>query len=125
MFDKPTPILVKITEIEQCEDSFLEQFDSGVYEEVVNRYAEIINSHCEQCEFFIKILSDYNGFTTSKKPSEKLNEFIELQWKEYMSEFSVNGIDEEIQEAVTKIIMHNIIKRRFTIDRIKREVNLC
>lgn len=46
------PILVKITEIEQCEDSFLEQFDSGVYEEVVNRYAEIINSHCEQCEFF-------------------------------------------------------------------------
>lgn len=119
------PILVKITEIEQCEDSFLEQFDSGVYEEVVNRYAEIINSHCEQGEFFIKILSDYNGFTTSKKPSEKLNEFIELQWKEYMSEFSVNGIDGEIQEAVTKIIMHNIIKRRFTIDRIKREVNLC
>lgn len=119
------PILVKITEIEQCEDSFLEQFDSGVYEEVVNRYAEIINSHCEQCEFFIKILSDYNGFKTSKKPSEKLNEFIELQWKEYVSEFKVDGIDEEIQEAITKIIIHNILKRRFTIDRIKKEVNLC
>lgn len=43
------PILVQITEIEQCEDSFLEQFDSGVYEEVVNRYSEVINSHCEQC----------------------------------------------------------------------------
>lgn len=119
------PILVKITEIEQCEDSFLEQFDSGLYEEVINRYAEIINSHCEQCEFFIKILSDYNGFKTTKKASEKLNDFIELRWKDYVSEFNVDGIDEEIQEAIAKIIIHNIIKRRFTIDRIKKEVNLC
>ncbi len=119
------PILVKITEIEQCDDSFLEQFDLGVYEEIVNRYAEIINSHCEQCEFFIKILSDYNGFKTTKKESEKANEFIELRWKDYVSEFNVEGIDEEIQEAITKIIIYNIIKRRFAIDRIKREVNLC
>lgn len=119
------PILVKITEIEQCEDSFLEQFDLGVYEEVINKYAEIINSHCEQCEFFIKILSDYNGFKTTKKASEKLNDYIEKRWKDYVSEFSVDGIDEEIQEAITKIIIHNIIKRRFTIDRIKKEVNLC
>lgn len=119
------PILVKITEIQQCDDSFLEQFDLGVYEEVVNRYAEIINSHCEQCEFFIKILSDYNGFKTTKKESEKANEFIELRWKDYVSEFNVEGIDEEIQEAITKIIIYNTIKRRFTIDKIKREVNLC
>lgn len=42
-----------------------------------------------------------------------------------MSEFKVDGIDEEIQEAITKIIIHNILKRRFTIDRIKKEVNLC
>lgn len=119
------PILVKITEIEQCDDSFLEQFDSGVYEEVVHRYAEVINTHCEQCEFFIKILSDYNEFNSSRKASEKINEFIELKWKEYVSEFHVDIVDEEIQEAITKIIIHNIIKRRFAIDRIKNEVNLC
>lgn len=119
------PILVKITEIEQCEDTFLEQFDSGVYEEVVNRYAEIIDSHCEQCEFFIKVLSDYNNFKTNKKQSEKLNEFIETKWKEYVSEFDVDGVEEEIQEAIVKIVIHNIIKRRFTIDRIKKGVELC
>lgn len=118
------PILVKITEIEQCEDTFLEQFDSGVYEEVVNRYAEIIDSHCEQCEFFIKVLSDYNNFKTNKKQSEKLNEFIETKWKEYVSEFDVDGVEEEIQEAIAKIVIHNIIKRRFTIDRIKKGVDL-
>jgi len=119
------PILVKITEIEQCEESFLEQFDSGVYEEVVNRYAKIIDSHCEQCEFFIKILSDYNEYKTDKKGMEKSNEFIESHWKMYVSEFDVSGVHEEIQEALTKIIVHNIIKRRYTIDKIKEEVNLC
>ena len=119
------PILVQITEIEQCEDSFLEQFDSGVYEEVINRYSEVINSHCEQCEFFIKVLSDYNNFKTEKKQSEKLNEFIEIQWKDYISEFAVDGVEEEIQEALAKIVIHNIIKRRFTIDRIKKGVKLC
>lgn len=119
------PILVKVTEIDQCEDAFLEQFDSGVYEEVVNRYSEIIDSHCEQCEFFIKVLSDYNNFRTVKKQGEKINEFIESQWKEYISEFAADGVEKEIQEALAKIVIHNIIKRRFTIDRIKKGVKLC
>lgn len=118
------PLLVKITEIDQCDDEFLEQFDSSVYEETVNRYADIINSHCEQCEFFIKILSDYNLFKTDKKPIEKMAEFIEKNWENYASEFYVEGLEREIQEAITKIVMHNIIKRKFTIDRIKKEVNL-
>ena len=96
-----------------------------MYEEVVNRYSEVINSHCEQCEFFIKILSDYNNFKTEKKQSEKLIEFIEIQWKDYISEFAVDGVEEEIQEALAKIVIHNIIKRRFTIDRIKKGVKLC
>ena len=73
------PILVQITEIEQCDDSFLEQFDSGVYEELVNRYCEVINSHCEQCEFFIKILSDYNNFKTEKNQRKKINKYIEIK----------------------------------------------
>ena len=96
-----------------------------MYEEVVNRYSEIIDSHCEQSEFFIKVLSDYNNFRTVKKQGEKINEFIESQWKEYISEFAADGVEEEIQEALAKIVIHNIIKRRFTIDRIKKGVKLC
>ena len=118
------PLLVKITEIEQCDDEFLEQFDSSVYEEIVNRYADIINSHCEQCEFFIKILSDYNSFKTEKKLNEKMADFIEKNWENYVSEFYVEGLESEIQEAITKIVIHNIIRRKFAIDRIKKEVNL-
>ena len=56
---------------------------------------------------------------------KKLNEFIEIQWKDYISEFAVDGVEEEIQEALAKIVIHNIIKRRFTIDRIKKGVKLC
>lgn len=119
------PLLVKITEIEQCDEKFLEQFDTSVYEEVINRFSDIINSHCEQCEFFIKILSDYNAFKTDKKMSEKMYDFIEKYWNDYVSEFCAEDLEEEIQEAITKIVMHNIIRRKYAIDRIKKEVNLC
>lgn len=118
------PILVKITEIEQCDDEFLEQFDSSVYEEIVNRYADTINSRCEQCEFFIKILSDYNSFKTEKNSNEKMADFIEKNWENYVSEFYVKDVEREILEAMTKIVIHNIIRRRFAIDRIKKEVNM-
>lgn len=119
------PLLVKITEIEQCDDSFLEQFDLGMYEEVANKYSELIDSHCERCEFFIKILSDYNNFKTEKNLNEKLNDFIEEYWNEYISEFAVDGVEKEVQEALAKIIIHNIIKKRFTITKIKKGVKLC
>lgn len=118
------PILVKITEIEQCHDEFLNQFDPSVYEEIVNRYADTINSSCEQCEFFIKILSDYNLFKTEKKSNEKMADFIEKNWENYVSEFYVEDVEEEILEAMTKIVIYNIIRRRFAIDRIKKEVNM-
>ena len=39
--------------------------------------------------------------------------------------YTSDGVEEEIQEALAKIVIHNIIKRRFTIDRIKKGVKLC
>ena len=73
---------------------------------------------------FIKVLSDYNNFKTEKKQSEKLNEFIEIQWKDYISEFAVDGVKKRIQEALARIVIHNIIKRRFTMIE-SRKVKLC
>lgn len=35
------PLIVKITEISQCDDEFLGQFDSCVYEEIVNRWTYV------------------------------------------------------------------------------------
>lgn len=47
-------------------------------------------------------------------------EFVNNRWREYYQDFSVDGIDPETQEVLTKVVLYNIIRRRFTIDKIKR-----
>ena len=65
------PIIVYETDINRCDDNFLNQFDIGVYDEVVRLYGSTIDSCCERVEFFTKILYDYTQFPNTKKQMEK------------------------------------------------------
>lgn len=98
------PILVLETDISRCDDSFLEQFDIGVYDEVVRLYGKTIDSCCERIDFFTKILYDYTQFSGSKRLMDKCQEFINGNWENYKEYFSVEGIDVETLEALTKIV---------------------
>lgn len=118
------PILVYETDINRCDDDFLNQFDIGVYDEVVRLYGSTIDSCCERIEFFTKILYDYTQFLSTKKQMEKCQEFIDLSWENYKSEFFSEGIDDETLEALTKIVLYNVIRRRITIDKVRQGVNL-
>ena len=42
----------------------------------------------------------------------------------YKTEFMAPGIDDETLEALTKIILYNVLRRRKLIESIRREVNL-
>lgn len=70
------PILVYETDINRCDDDFLNQFDIGVYDEVVRLYSSIIDSCCERIEFFTKILYDYTQFFSSKKQMENAKSLL-------------------------------------------------
>lgn len=118
------PILVHETDINHCDDDFLNQFEIGTYEEIVHLYSRIINSCCERIEFFTKILYDYIQFHSTKNPMEKCKDFIDHYWENYKSEFSSDNIDAQTLEGLTKIILYNVIRRRITINKIKKEVNL-
>ena len=118
------PILVMITELSRCDDKFLSQFDEGVYEEVSYRYAELINNHCENCEFFIKVLSSFNAFKQSFNSRDVVNSYINEKWCSVADEYFSEIEDYEIKEAITKIVMYQIIKQRFAIDRVKEGKNL-
>ena len=118
------PILVLETDIRRCDEDFLEQFEMGVYDEAVRQYSNVIDSCCERVEFFTKILYDYSQFSGSKSLKEKCSEFIESNWENYKENFSSDKIDGETLEALTKIVLYNVIRRRIAIDRIKQEVNL-
>lgn len=118
------PILIYETDIKRCDDDFLNQFDIGVYDEVTRLYSSTIDSCCERVEFFTKILYDYTQFSSEKKQMEKCMDFIDHFWEMYKSEFASERIDDETLEALTKIVLYNVIRRRITIDRIRQGVNL-
>lgn len=54
----------------------------------------------------------------------KCREFINATWENYQENFSVVGIEKETKEALTKIVLYNVIHRRITIDKVKQGVNL-
>lgn len=118
------PILVIATDVEQSDEDFLEQFDSSLYDEIVSRYKETIDTCCERVEFFTKVLYDYNLFKGNHTPSKKCLEFVEACWQNYTPEFNIDGIDEETLEGLIKIIVYNIVRRRHSIDKIKKGVAL-
>lgn len=118
------PILVKVTEDNGLDEEFRNQFDIGLLEEVRNRYADIIENHCERCEHFIKILSGFNSFQSKKKPIEKINDFIEKKWNDYSNEFSSEIVEDEVKEAITKIVIYKVLRQRYAINHVKERTNI-
>jgi hypothetical protein len=118
------PVIVIVTNDERCDESLLDEFEIGQYEEILRQYKETIDNCCEKCEIFIKVLSDYNEYKSTKKTSEKYLDFISNKWGNYKSEFENVGIDADVLEGLTKIILYRIIKNRINIDRIKKGVGL-
>jgi len=119
------PLIVLETEITKYDGEFEDSLDIGVYEEVTHRYQTIIDDCCERVDFFTKILYDYRDFKSEKKNSKEKNDaFVEATWEQYKTEFIAPGIDDETLEALTKIILYNVLRRRKLIESIRREVNL-
>ena len=114
------PIVVITTNIERCDNDFLELFDSGDYDEIVSRYKEVIDSCCERFEFFTKVIADYKSYEHRGKESAKCCDFALEKWKNYVDEFTIDGIEEDIQQKLTQVVLYNIVRRRRDIDKIKR-----
>lgn len=118
------PIIVIATDIDRIDHDFIEQFDSVQYDEIVRRFRETIDSCCERVEFFTKILFDFNAYKNSGKASEKTINFVKECWSNYLSEFEGDGIDPATAEALSKVVVYNVIRRRYDIDKIKKGVSL-
>ncbi len=118
------PIMVLATDVEKIDECFLEVFDRSLYEEIIYRYKEIIDSCCERCEFFIKVLYDYQQYESDKKSSEKCIDFALTQWEAYREELKLDNSEMETEKGLIQIILYSIIRNRIVINRIKKAVNL-
>lgn len=113
------PIIVISTDVARTDQDFVDQFESTQYDEIVRRYHELIDSCCERVEFFTKILFDYNAYKFTGLPRDKRIDFVEKNWQNYALEFEGNGIDAKTVEGLTKVVVFNVIRRRFYIQKIK------
>ena len=118
------PIIVIATDIAQYDDDFMNEFDESLYDEIVHAYKDLIDSCCERYDFFAKVLKDYTMFEYAGNNSQKCVNFAKTKWTDYLSEFDIDGIDNDTKEGLAKIVLYSIVRRRITIDNIRKGVNL-
>lgn len=118
------PILVIATDVERCDEEFMEAFDDALYDEIVSKYRDFIDTCCERYEFFVKVLSDYQSFEFKGNRSEKCKQFAFTQWEHYSEEFPLVNADDETKKGLIQVILYQIVRNRIKINRIKQEVRL-
>ena len=118
------PMLVFVTDIQKCDQSFWDNYDQAVYNEVVRKYGTIIQSSCERFEFFTKVLSDFSDYEYTGTSRNKVSSFINTRWKMYLEEFPLKTSDSDVQQAIIQVVLYNITRNRIVINQIKKEVNL-
>lgn len=120
------PVVVLVSDIERCDKDLWDDFEPGEYEEITHKYHELISSCCERCDFFIRVLYDYNQYhPVGIKPREKCWNFAKCKWKDYESEFLVCDEDQKAKSQLIQIILYSIVRNRIAIDKIKKGVRLC
>lgn len=103
---------------------YIEDYDQGLINEVTVQYSYLINSITERYDLITKILYDYNSSNYALPIKERTRTFIKDKWQDYISVFSLESLDAEVQEAVTKVILAKVIQQRYLINNISREVSL-
>lgn len=117
------PVIV-LTLGKQLPTEYIEDYDQGFINEITTQYSYLVNAVTERYDLITKILFDYNSLNCILPMRERARKFIADKWKDYISVFSFETLVEEVQEAVTKVILAKVIQQRYLIDNISREVLL-
>lgn len=117
------PVIV-LTLGKQMPSEYIEDYDQGFINEITSQYEYLINTITEKYDLITKILFDYNSSNYALPMKERTRTFIKEKWKDYISVFSFESLDAEVQEAVTKVVLAKVIQQRFFISDISKEVSL-
>ncbi len=117
------PVIV-LTLGKQLPAEYIDDYDQGFINEITTQYSYLINTVSERYDLITKILFDYNSSNCELTMKERIRKFIADKWKDYISIFSFESLDEEVQEAVTKVILAKVIQQRYLINNVSKEVSL-
>lgn len=96
--------------------------DDSEFEEINNRYREIIDYCSERFDLVAKVISDFT--IAGIKDRNAVSMFINDHWSDYTDDIEIDSVDEEIRSSLIKIIMYTILSKKYVINRIKKEANL-
>ena len=118
------PIIVCVTDQGNLDRNALycTGLDDSEFEEISNRYREIIDYCSERFDLVAKVISDFT--TAGIKDRDAVSMFINDHWNDYTEDIEMDSIDEEIRSSLIKIIMYTILSKKYIINKIKKEVNL-
>ncbi len=111
-------IVVKAIENSLEDNSFYKKFDISEIQAVQSHFKETINNATVKFGLITTVLSDFNEFTPNER-HKKTEEFIEQNWENYKSEFSVESLPSDTQEILIKTILARIIYQSNTINNMK------
>ncbi|MCM3124430.1 MULTISPECIES: hypothetical protein [unclassified Mesobacillus] len=107
--------------------AFFDDYDLGQVDEIKRKYSLFIEKKSEQFEFVTRVISHYNDFVKNNhqlKRKESIQRFIDSQWVSYSSDIINDLIDDEIKEGLIRLIIFQILTKRFSIDNVKRAAGL-
>ena len=100
-------------------NNFLDELNGDDRDYIEGEYKKYIDYESTNYKLILKVL------TTYQKSKMKINEFINLYWREfYKIVETFKELDENEKEILVKIILARIIKNRIVINNIKAGVNL-
>lgn len=120
------PLIVWLCELNEGDDR-LEDYDQADVAEIMRRYGTIINDRAEDFRFATKVLGAYDAYCSAapnRLSKEQTSSFVRERWSQFCNEFDLSETGEKIAEAVIKLAIENVIRRRYEINRIKNGVNL-
>lgn len=117
------PLIVTICKIDR-NDAVIVDCDDGEFDEIKRRYSQVILNSSERFEFVSRVISAHTEYQPNLKLNEKTKRFIDNCWGDYLQEFDLPNTPKDIIEKVVKLAISNVIKRRYKILQIKKEVSL-
>lgn len=113
-------ILILLTDINSYDDDYINSFDIDLYDDIKEKYSEIIEYSCSLFEIYTKILTEFSKYQSHSNINKKRIQFIEEKWELFADNFRLENMDPYIVEGLTKIIMYSVIRRQRKFQTISR-----
>lgn len=118
------PIINLITHPKKLGSVFRDNFDDDEYQVIISNYFQLIEDATERVESFTKVIFDYANYSsTTSNANQKILNFAEDFYQNYIEEFLLSELSIETQRNLSKVIIYCILTKRSFIKSLKEGVS--